>query len=215
MSSNGAGPAHPGPAANQAYPPPSPARDGQNTSPDATVLASLLAHTSHGDEEAFARLYDLTAKYVYGVALRVLRDPGYSEEITQETFLQIWRTAASYDPDRGSPLAWIITLAHRRAVDRVRSAQSEVDREARYGSSAHQIAYDDVLESVTQRLEAEEIAGYLGVLTEAQREALHLAYYHGLTYREVAARLGIGVSTAKTRLRDGLIKLRKCLGVAA
>jgi RNA polymerase sigma-70 factor (ECF subfamily) len=176
------------------------------------MLAALLKSTAQSDENAFAELYDSSARYVYGVALRVLRDPGYSEEITQETFLQIWRTAAAYDPSRGSALAWIVTLAHRRAIDRVRSAQSAVDREFRYGSSAHDIAYDDVLESVTQRLEAEEVARCMGALTNTQREALHLAYYQGLTYSEVAEKLGVGVSTAKTRMRDGLIKLRKCLG---
>lgn len=180
---------------------------------DTRTLSALLERVGRFDEDAFAELYDVSAGHVYGMVLRVIRDPGYSEEITQETFLQIWRTAGSFDPHRGSPLAWMITMAHRRAVDRVRAAQSDVDRESRYSSSSHSTAYDDVLESVTQQMEAEAVARCMYTLTDTQREAVHLAYYRGLTYREVADELGVAVSTVKTRMRDGLIKLRKCLEI--
>jgi RNA polymerase sigma-70 factor, ECF subfamily len=176
-------------------------------------LHALLQRVSHADKDAFAELYDVSAPRIYGMVLKVLRDPGYSEETTQETFLQIWRTAASYDPERGSPLSWMMTLAHRRAVDRVRSAQSGSNRESQYGSKTHNPAYDEVLESVTQRLEAEAVVRCLGTLTQTQQEAVHMAYYGGLTYREVAEQLGVAVPTVKSRMRDGLIRLKKCLGV--
>jgi RNA polymerase sigma-70 factor (ECF subfamily) len=176
-------------------------------------LHTLLLRVSHADKDAFAELYDLSAPRIYGMVLKVLRDPGYSEETTQETFLQIWRTASSYDPERGSPLSWMMTLAHRRAVDRVRSAQSGSNRESQYGSKTHHPAYDEVLESVTQRLEAEAVVRCLDTLTGTQQEAVHMAYYGGLTYREVAEQLGVAVPTVKSRMRDGLIRLKKCLGV--
>lgn len=175
-------------------------------------LAALLHRIGESDRAAFAELYDACADRVYGMVLKVLRDPGYSEETTQETFLQIWRTAGSYDPQRGSPLSWMMTLAHRRAIDRVRSAQSGSDRESQYGSRSHSTAYDEVLESVTQRLETEAVVRCLDQLTDLQRETIYLAYYGGLTYREIADRLGVGVPTVKSRMRDGLIRLKKCLG---
>nr|WP_240926587.1 sigma-70 family RNA polymerase sigma factor [Rhodococcus kroppenstedtii]NIL79228.1 hypothetical protein [Rhodococcus kroppenstedtii] len=180
---------------------------------EADELRSLLSATATGDQAAFGRLYDLTSSRVYGMVLRVLRDPGFSEETTQEVFLQIWRSADRYDPAQGSPLAWMMTLAHRRAVDRVRSEQSGTDREALYGSKAHNPAHDEVLESVTQTLESEAVVRCLASLTETQRESVRMAYYNGWTYREVAERLGVAVPTVKSRIRDGLIKLQKCLGV--
>ncbi|MBY6705500.1 sigma-70 family RNA polymerase sigma factor [Rhodococcus sp. BP-241] len=180
---------------------------------EADELRALLARVATGDRRAFADLYDATSSRVFGMVLRVLRDPGFSEETVQEVFLQIWKTADRYDPAQGSPLAWMMTLAHRRAVDRVRSEQSGTDREALYGSSTHSPAHDEVLESVTQTLESESVVRCLDTLTETQRESVRMAYYSGLTYREVAERLGVAVPTVKSRIRDGLIKLKNCLGV--
>ncbi|KAA0926565.1 MULTISPECIES: sigma-70 family RNA polymerase sigma factor [Rhodococcus] len=176
-------------------------------------LRRLMASVAQGDRAAFAELYDATSSRVYGMVLRVLRDPGYSEETAQEVFLQIWRAAPNYDPNQGSPLAWIMTLAHRRAVDRVRSEQSGTDREAAYGAVSHTPEHDEVLETVTQRLESEAVVACLDTLTDTQSESVRMAYYSGYTYREVAERLGVAVPTIKSRIRDGLIKLKTCLGV--
>ncbi|QII06444.1 sigma-70 family RNA polymerase sigma factor [Rhodococcoides fascians A25f] len=176
-------------------------------------LRRLMASVAQGDRTAFAELYDATSARVYGMVLRVLRDPGYSEETAQEVFLQIWRAAPNYDPNQGSPLAWIMTLAHRRAVDRVRSEQSGTDREAAYGAVSHTPEHDEVLETVTQRLESEAVVACLETLTDTQSESVRMAYYSGYTYREVAERLGVAVPTIKSRIRDGLIKLKTCLGV--
>lgn len=181
---------------------------------EAERLRRVMAAVASGDQRAFAELYDATSARVYGMVLRVLRDPGYSEETTQEVLLQIWRSAPNYDPNQGSPLAWMMTLAHRRAVDRVRSEQSGTDREAAYGAISHSPEHDEVLEAVTQRLESDAVVACLDTLTDTQRESVRMAYYGGWTYREVAERLGVAVPTIKSRIRDGLIKLKSCLGVA-
>ncbi|MGI9206424.1 MAG: ECF RNA polymerase sigma factor SigK, partial [Rhodococcus sp. (in: high G+C Gram-positive bacteria)] len=161
----------------------------------------------------FAELYDATRARVFGMVLRVLRDPGYSEETTQEVYLQVWRSAGSFDTSQGSALSWIITLAHRRAVDRVRSEQSGADRESRYGSATVDSAFDSVSEEVTQRDDRRRVTDCLGSLTDLQRRSVELAYYGGYTYREVAEELSSTLPTVKSRIRDGLLRLKTCLGV--
>lgn len=148
---------------------------------------------------------------MYGLVRRVLRDPAQSEEVAQEVFIEVWRTAPRFDPKRGSPQAWINTLAHRRAVDRVRTAQAASDREAT--TYRPEPAYDQVSETVVDRMQAERVIRCLDTLTEIQRDSVRLAYYHGYTYREVAGLLRVPLGTVKTRIRDGLIRLRDCLGV--
>ena len=174
-------------------------------------LAGLLAKVARGDEAAFAGVYDHFAAVVYGLVRRVVRDPAQSEEVTQEVLLEVWRTASRFDPSEGSARSWLMTLAHRRAVDRVRSEQKAAERELRVASSV--VAYDEVTEAVEARLDRERVRRCLGSLTELQRESVTLAYYGGYTYREVAELLGVAVGTVKTRMRDGLIRLRDCLGV--
>jgi RNA polymerase sigma-70 factor, ECF subfamily len=183
-----------------AWPPP--ARRGD--------LAGLLAQVARGDQAAFATVYDGVAAQVFGLVSRVVRDPAQSEEVTQEVMLDVWRTASRFDPHRGSALAWLMTLAHRRAVDRVRSGQAAAARELQM--AAAETGYDVVVEEVESRLEAQRVRRCLDSLTELQRESVTLAYYGGYTYREVASLLGVAVGTVKTRMRDGLIRLRDCLG---
>jgi len=129
----------------------------------------------------------------------------------QEVLLEVWRTAARFDPAVGSATAWIMTVAHRRAVDRVRSEQRAAERELRAATAS--IAYDDVSETVEITLDQERVRRCLNGLTELQRESVTLAYYGGYSYREVAQLLGVAVGTVKTRMRDGLIRLRDCLEV--
>ncbi len=173
-------------------------------------LAALLAMVARGDEAAFAGVYDRFATVVYGLVRRIVRDPAQSEEVTQEVLLEVWRTASRFDPGQGSARSWLMTLAHRRAVDRVRSAQASAEREVRAAVAATD--YDVVVEEVETRLDAQRVRRCLDSLTELQRESVTLAYYGGYTYREVAGLLGVAVGTVKTRMRDGLIRLRDCLG---
>ncbi|PTR31503.1 RNA polymerase ECF family sigma subunit [Rhodococcus sp. OK519] len=176
-------------------------------------LRGLLTRTARGDAAAFATFYDRTGPRVYGLVLRVLRDPGFSEETTQEVYLQVWKSAGTFDPDRGSPLSWLMTLAHRRAVDRVRSEQSHTDREIVYETANRTDEFDQVTEEVAHRFERQAVLDCLEALTQIQRQSVTLAYYGGRTYREVASELGVAVPTVKTRIRDGLARLRGCLGV--
>ncbi len=170
---------------------------------------------ARGDQNAFAALYDAVCGPVLGLTRSLLRDPAQAEEVTQEVLVEVWRSAARFEPGRGSAMGWIMTLAHRRAVDRVRSAQAASDREARAALLARTPAFDEVTEQVEARLEREQVRRCMRTLTELQRQSVTLAYYRGRTYREVAELLSLPLGTVKTRLRDGLIRLRDCMGVGA
>lgn len=181
----------------------------------------LLELSATGDPDAFARLYDLLSPRVYGLALRILRDPGYAEETTQEVFLQVWKQAADYRPTLGSVQSWVLTITHRRAVDRVRSETSatrrdEADAAASAAAGTGAGYSGDVGEQVTEQLsrddEAADIRRCLGTLTDTQRQSIEMAYFAGLTYRQVADRIGSALPTVKSRIRDGLRRLKSCLG---
>ena len=183
---------------------------GSDTAPD---LDDLLVRTARGDDQAFAALYDALGASVLGLARRLVRNPARAEEVTQEVFLQVWRTATRFDPDRGRAKTWVLVLAHRRAVDAIRHDQAASDREDAYewvGSD-----HDVVSEEVIVNLEHQQVRRCMDGLTELQREAVNLAYYGGYTYPEVAELLDANLATVKTRMRDGLIRLRDCMGVAA
>ncbi|WP_414938099.1 ECF RNA polymerase sigma factor SigK [Amycolatopsis sp. cmx-11-51] len=192
---------------------PVPATDGEPAGPTAE---ELLVRVAKGDERAFEALYDRLAGPVLGLVRRILRDVAQAEEVTQEVMVELWRTATRYSPDRGSALNWAMTLAHRRAVDRVRSARASSDREVKATfEAARARPFDEVAEAVAARWERSQVRRCLTSLTELQRESVLLAYYQGYTYREVAEVLQTPHGTIKTRLRDGLIRLRDCLGVTA
>ncbi|GHI92813.1 RNA polymerase sigma factor SigK [Streptomyces olivaceus] len=168
-----------------------------------------------GDQDSFAAVYDAVAGSVLGVARGVLRDQAQSEEVAQEVLVEVWRTAPRYRPDRGTVVNWILTLAHRRAVDRVRSVEAAAARDHKAALLDRTPEYDEVTEQVETRLEREQVRRCLRTLTDIQRQSVTLAYYRGLTYRQVAESLALPLGTVKTRLRDGLIRLRDCLGVSA
>ena len=176
----------------------------------------LLVRVAKGDEPAFELLYEKLAGPILGLVRRVVRDGAQSEEVTQEVLVELWRTATRYSPAKGSAMNWAMTLAHRRAVDRVRSARASTDREQKATfEAARARPFDEVAEAVTSRWERQQVRKCLTNLTELQRESVMLAYYQGYTYREVAEVLATPQGTVKTRLRDGLIRLRDCLGVTA
>lgn len=178
-------------------------------------LQQLLHAVALGDQEAFAAVYDAVSGPVLGVVRAVLRDQAQSEEVAQDVLVEVWRTAPRYRPERGTAINWILTLAHRRAVDRVRSVEAAAARDTKAALLDRTPAYDEVTEQVETRLEREQVRRCLRTLTELQRQSVTLAYYRGLTYRQVAEALTLPLGTVKTRLRDGLIRLRDCLGVTA
>jgi len=173
----------------------------------------LLGRVARGDETAFDEVYEHVAGPVYGLVLRVVRDPAIAEEVAQEALVEAWRSAARFDPAKGSAVSWMLTIAHRRAVDRVRSEQAASTRLRKAATT--EVPYDDVVEQATSRIERQQVRRCIDGLTELQREAILLAYYRGHTYREVSEMLDTPLPTVKTRMRDGLIRLRDCLGVTA
>ena len=194
---------------------PVPSDDTTSGGTGAPDLGELFRRSARGDESAFAAVYDATAARVHGLVLRVIRDPAQAEEVTQETFLEAWRIASRFDPDRGSALSWLLTLAHRRAVDRVRSAEAASRRDGTYHDQNITVAHDSTAEAATTAIEAQRVRSAMKTLTDVQREAIELAYFGGYTHTEVATMLDLPVGTAKTRIRDGLIRLRDSLGVAS
>jgi RNA polymerase sigma-70 factor (ECF subfamily) len=177
-------------------------------------LEELLGRAAQGDQAAFEAVYDRVAAPVFGLIRRVLRDSAQSEEVAQETLLEVWRTAARFDPARGTAITWVMTIAHRRAVDRVRSETAATEREARAAAPLLSGPADEVAEAVESSFEAERVRRCLDGLTALQRESITLAYYSGYTYPQVASALGVALGTVKTRIRDGLKRLRDCLGVS-
>jgi RNA polymerase sigma-70 factor (ECF subfamily) len=177
------------------------------------VLADALVLVARGDREAFESVYREMAGMVFGLARRILRDPAQAEEVAQEVMVEIWRTASRFEPAKGTPRAWMITIAHRRAVDRVRAEQSARDRDIKHAAKSAEIDFDEVCETVEARLEAQRVRHCLEGLTDLQRESVKLAFYDGYTYPQVAELLKAPLGTVKTRMRDGLTRMRDCLGV--
>lgn len=175
----------------------------------------LLERVAEGDRQAFADLYDQTAPRVLGLIKRLLKDHSQSEEVTQEVFLEIWQTASRFDHAKGGAASWMLTMAHRRAVDRVRSSQSSRDRDTKIGIRDYEAGYDTVSERVEIRIEHQRVERALSRLTELQRQAVTLSYYGGYSHSEVSTMLHVPLGTVKTRLRDGMIRLRDELGVAS
>ena len=152
---------------------------------------------------------------VFGLILRVLVNRSQSEEVLQEVFLEIWQTASRFASDRGRGRTWILTIAHRRAVDRVRASQASADRDVRIGARDLDVAHDSVAEQAELSIDADRVVDALSALPDAQREALVLAYYGGYSQSEIATITGSPLGTVKTRMRDGLTRLRTHWGVNA
>ncbi|MCW2165021.1 RNA polymerase, sigma subunit, ECF family [Microbacterium hydrothermale] len=179
----------------------------------ADQIGALLLRVADGDRSAFAAVYDALSARAFGLILRVLVDRAQSEEVLQEVFLEVWQSAARFTPNRGQGKSWVLTIAHRRAVDRVRSSQSSTDRDVRAGFRDMDVAYDDVSERVELKMEGRRVVDALATLPDAQKEALTLAYFGGYSQSEIATLVGAPLGTIKTRMRDGLSRLRMEMGV--
>lgn len=178
-------------------------------SPSGTSLAAvsserLLAMVGEGREDALAGLYDRYGKLAYSLALRVLRDRQFAEDAVQEAFVAVWRTASTFEAERGSARAWVLTLVHRRAVDRVRSEQRHLETNA--GAEEREPAAESA--ASVERL---RIRKALRRLAPAERRMLALAYYEGLTQAEIADTLGVPIGTVKSRTARGLARLASVL----
>ncbi|RZI84029.1 MAG: sigma-70 family RNA polymerase sigma factor [Microbacterium sp.] len=192
--------------------------DGLEVPEDGTNVdhaAELILRVADGDDAAFGELYDLLSSRVFGLILRVIVDRAQSEEVLQEVFLEVWQSAQAFAPNRGQGRSWILTIAHRRAVDRVRSAQAAGDRDVRVGLRDLNTPAASVDEQVEMRIESRRVARALQALPEPQREALTLAYFGGYSQSEIAALTSTPLGTIKTRMRDGLSRLRTEMGVTA
>lgn len=191
-----------------------PNRSSGSTSEFTPSMEALVSQVAQGDEAAFAHLYDHLAPRVFGLVRHLLRDEAQSEEVTQEIFVEAWQHAARFDPQRASAATWLLTIAHRRAVDRIRASQASRQRDLKVGIQEFQESYDDVEDSAILHDESERMTDAMKQLSDPQRQAIQLAYFGGLTYGEVADRLQLPLGTVKTRIRDGMKKLRDLMGVA-
>lgn len=178
---------------------------------EAREINTILASVASGDRAAFARLYDSIIGPVFGLIRRIVRDGAISEEVTQDVMLEVWKMAPRYDPTQGSGLSWILTIARRRAIDRVRSEQASRNRAVRIASEQLEREHDEAAEVVLRDAERSTVASALSHLSQLQREAIELAYYDGLTQNQIADRLGVPLGTIKTRIRDGMLRLQETL----
>jgi len=170
-------------------------------------VEQLLVDVGRGDQAAFTAFYTLFSSRVFGLVAKVLLDRELAQEVTQEVFFQLWQQASRFDPERGSAVSWVPRIAHARAVDRVRMIRSRSRLDTGYAATSHVAETDTVVEDVLLHAEQRAIRAALLRLSPIQRESIQLAYYSGMTAQEISVHLGVGRSTVKTRIRDGLLKL--------
>jgi RNA polymerase sigma-70 factor, ECF subfamily len=180
---------------------------------EAVQLVDLVKRVASGDEGDFIELYDATSSRVYGSALQMLRSPRLAAEVTEEVYVEVWRQASRYDPSKGGVLAWMMSMVHRRSLDRMRRISKEPARE-QYATANGDREFDRLSDEVIEsRLDADRAREAMRSLTDIERQALTLAYFKGCSQTEVARLLGLPLGTVKSLIRDGLIGLRDALGV--
>jgi RNA polymerase sigma-70 factor (ECF subfamily) len=184
--------------------------------PPAGGWEDLVARTARGDHDALAALYDGTCTLVHSLVVRIVGDHHIAEEVTADVYLQVWRQAERYDPERGSPLAWLMMIARSRGLDRVRARAAEprhMEPLAVVMSLPSAMPDPEETSALSQRRRA--VGQALETLPLEQREVIELAYFGGLSHSEIAARLAQPLGTVKTRVRVGMIRLRQELGSAS
>ncbi len=176
---------------------------------------ALIRAIASGDQAALSTLYDATSRLVFGLALRVLNDRATAEEVMLDVFTQVWRQAANYDLDRGSPMAWLMTIARSRAIDRLRSGWQDQQRKQPLDVVGDVRSSGISPEEATIISERRKLVrNALGAISTEQRELIELAYYGGLSHSEIALQTNLPLGTVKTRIRLGMLKLRELLGPA-
>lgn len=182
-----------------------------NDPSDKVDAVDLIRRIADQDREAFSRFYDLYSSLAFTFALRILRVRADAEDLLQEVFMQIWNKASQYNAGRGKPEAWVITITKSRAIDKLRSQRRKDSKgtvlEDQFLTMSRDAEHKQGIQSEVKLT----MEGALGELSETQRQALELAYFEGLTHLEIAQKLEIPMGTAKTRIRDGLKKLREVL----
>lgn len=190
-------------------------QDSRQLDPRNQDWAALIKRVADGDQFALTTLYDSTSRLVFGLIMRVVTDRSVAEEVLLDVYTQVWRQASTYDSKRGAPLAWLMTIARTRGIDRLRSGKYEhqnresLDAVGEFSSSSAS-PEDDSVTAERRKL----VRSALDSLTPEQREVIELAYYLGLSHSEIALRLGQPLGTIKTRTRLGMMKLRDVLGPA-
>jgi RNA polymerase sigma-70 factor (ECF subfamily) len=171
-----------------------------------TTDLALVAAIRSGDQSAMAALYDRYSSIVYAVALRVLQDTGSAEDVLQDIFMQLWRKPGAFDASRGNMAAWLAVITRNRAIDALRRRRPQDDIENVI------VSVEPDLASEADRSRAmDKVRGALQAMPSAQRSALEMAYFEGLTHSEIAEKTGEPLGTIKTRIRTGLLSLRKVL----
>ena len=176
------------------------------------ALAALVTRAAQGDQTALAALYDETSAHVYGLALRILRDQYAAEDVTIDVYAQVYRQVSSYDANRGTPSAWLLTLTRSRAIDRLRQEAQRREREEPLEATTRMPSLTADPEEYSATTELRRLVQRaLALLTPEQRQVIELAYYSGLSHNEIAAQLGQPLGTVKTRIRTGMMLLREDL----
>ena len=176
-------------------------------------LSGLIARTAQGEEDALGALYDYTSAQLYGLALRVLDDPTMAEEVVLDVYMQVWKQANQFDANRGKPIVWLAVMTRSRAIDRLRTGQAErLNRETLDVVEEECDPSENPEDSVAQNEQRGLVQQALASLTSEQRQVIELAYFGGLSQREIATKLGEPLGTVKTRVRLGMMKLRNILG---
>ena len=176
-------------------------------------LNGVLTSVAAGDRSAFAELYDELSPAVFGTVKRIVRSQAHAEDVTQEVFFEVWRKSSDWKPHRGGASIWVLMIARARATDRVRSEQATRNRQERVAPGWLERSGDEVADTVGARHEHEEVRSVLSELSEKQRVVVELAYYEDMSYTEISDSLNLPLGTIKTRMRDGLLRLRDIYGV--
>src|SRR4051794_17939134 len=185
---------------------------GRSASPTDDADRAVLALVTAGQLDALQELYDRYRVMAYSIALRITSDASLAEDVVQDAFLGVWRNASRYVEGRGSVKTWVLAIVHHRAVDAVRRRRPTVELPDREAGPPQTLTLPDIWQDVAAGLERAEIATAMGTLSDVRREAIELAYWGGLTQQEISERTGAPLGTVKSRVRLGLLSLRRALG---